>query len=159
VTTIRRMGPRDELAVSLLLCECYRWLAAVERYSPQQLDFLIAERGSLKTVQVESRGQLYLVACRDETIIGMVAVAENVITKLYVASEHHRQGIGTALFDAAEASVRDAGSDQMTLGTTPSAVAFYERRGMRVMGHRLHHAGVFCGRETVLMEKTLRAQA
>jgi GNAT superfamily N-acetyltransferase len=135
------MSPHDELTVSSLLCDCYRWLAAVEGYNSQQVDFLVGERGSLRTVRVDSRDQLYLVACRDEVIAGMVAVAENVIAKLYVTPEHHRQGIGTVLFDAAEASARDAGFDRTTLGTTPSAVAFYERRGMWVMGHRLHNAG------------------
>jgi hypothetical protein len=86
VTTIRRMDAPDEPAVSSLLCDCYRWLAA------------------------------------------------------------------------AEACIRETGFDRMALGTTPSAVAFYERFGMSVMGHKLHNAGVFCGRKTLLMEKMLRAE-
>ena len=108
--TIRQMRGDEELAVSKLLCDCYRWLAPVEGYTPEQTVALVDERGSVSTVHAESRQQLYLVACEGELIVGMVAVSGNVIAKLYVAPEHHGRGIGTALFDVAESRVRDADS-------------------------------------------------
>lgn len=159
VMMIRRMKSGEELAVSELLCECYRWVGSVERYSQRQVAFLVEERGSLRTVQEESRDQSYLVACSGDTVVGVVAVAGGVIAKLYVAPLHHGEGIGTALFEAAEASAQEAGFSRLTLGTTPHAVGFYERRGMSVAARRLHDAGVFRGRETVLMEKALRSPA
>jgi ribosomal protein S18 acetylase RimI-like enzyme len=156
--TIRPMNGHEELAVSALLCECYRWLAPVEGYTREQVAFLLEERGSLRTVQTESRNQLYLVACENDTIVGMVAVDGNVIAKLYVAPGNHGRGIGGALFAAAETCVMNAGFDRMTLGTTPNTVAFYEGRGMSVAGQKHHASGVFLGRYTVLMEKVLPAQ-
>ena len=153
--TIREMREPDQSAVSALLCDCYRWLAGVEGYSAEQVEYLVVERGSLVTVRSESRDQVYLVACEGEIIVGMVAVAGNLIAKLYVAPAYHRRRAGTALLNEAEARVRAAGFDRMNLGTTPSAVGFYEARGMFVAGRKLHSAGVFCGRETVLMEKAL----
>ncbi len=155
-TLIREMEERDEAAVSAILRRCYRWLAAREGYTPDQVEYLVTERGSLETVRRESRAQRYLVACFGDVIRGMIAVADAEVTKLYVHPEHHHRGVGTTLLEAAESLIRDAGLERMTLGTTPGTVPFYQRRGMSVSGRRLHETGVFSGRETVLMEKNLR---
>lgn len=157
--TIRRMTAADEQAVSELLCACYRWIAGPEGYTEEQTGFLLKERGSLETVQRESREQQYLVACRGESLLGMVAVSGNVITKLYVDPASHRGGIGRALFEAAVESVRAAGFESVTLGTTPATVPFYEALGMRVGGHKDHTSGIFSGRRTMLMEKALLPKA
>ncbi len=157
--TIRGMTAADEQAVSDLLCACYRWIAEPEGYTAEQVGFLIEERGSLETVQRESREQQYLVTCRGESLLGMVAVSGNLITKLYVDPASHREGIGRALFEAAVEAVRAAGFETVALGTTPATVPFYEALGMRVDGHKDHTSGVFSGRRTMLMEKTLQPKA
>ena len=157
--TIRGMTAADEQAVSDLLCVCYRWIAEPEGYTEEQVGFLLSQRGSLETVRRESREQQYLVACRGESLVGMVAVSGNQITKLYVDPAYHREGIGRALFEAAVAIIAAAGFDRAILGTTPGTVPFYEALGMSVSGHRDHTAGVFSGRRTILMEKALRREA
>ncbi len=157
-----RIGVMDEAetdAVSDVLCACYRWLAPREGYTPEQVGFLLKARGSPETVRRESQEQLYLVAREDGEVVGMTSVAGNQVTKLYVTPSRHRRGIGTGLLSAAEAAIRDAGLGTMCLGTTPGAVAFYERMGMTVAGRRRPRAGPFTDREVVLMEKALARDA
>ena len=157
--TIRGMTAADEQAVSELLCACYRWIAEPEGYTEEQVGFLLKERGSLETVRRESREQEYLVACRGESLLGMVAISGNQITKLYVDPAFHREGIGRGLFEAAVETARAAGCESVFLGTTPATVPFYEALGMRVGGHKDHTSGVFSGRRTTLMEKALPPKA
>jgi ribosomal protein S18 acetylase RimI-like enzyme len=149
------MTADDEQAVSDLLCRCYRWIAEPEGYTEEQVAYLLSERGSLETVRRESREEQYLVACRDGVLLGVVAVSDDVVTKLYVAPEHHGGGMGRTLFDAAVETVRASGFQRVSLGTTPATVPFYEALGMRVAGHKDHVSGVFSGRRTMLMEKSL----
>ncbi len=152
---IRRMENEDAAAVSEVLCSCYRWLAERERYTPEQAAFLLQKRGSEETVRAESREELYLVACVDGTLAGMVSVGGSEVTKLYVEPSRHGQGIGSELFAAAESAIREAGSDRMLLGTTPGTVPFYESMGMAVAGRRRPTGGPFTDRDVVIMEKRL----
>ena len=157
--TIRGMTAADEEAVSDLLCACYRWIAEPEGYTEEQVGFLLSQRGSLETVRRESRGQQYLVARRGTSLLGMVAVSGDQITKLYVDPACHGKGIGRALFEAAVETARAAGFKRIFLGTTPATVPFYEALGMRVGGQKNHTSGVFSGRRTMLMEKALHRKA
>ena len=150
---IRRMESEDTAAVSEVLCSCYRWLAEREGYTPEQVAFLLEKRGSEDTVRTESSEQLYLVACVDGALAGMVSVGGNEVTKLYVEPGRHGRGVGTELFEAAESVIREAGSDRMLLGTTPGTVAFYESMGMTVAGTRRPTGGPFTDRDVVIMEK------
>jgi ribosomal protein S18 acetylase RimI-like enzyme len=152
---IRRMESEDTAAVSEVLCSCYRWLAKREGYTPAQVAFLLGKRGSEDTVRAESREQLYLVACVDGTLAGMVSVGGKEVTKLYVEPSRHCHGIGTKLLAAAEAAIREAGFDRMLLGTTPGTVPFYESMGMAVAGTRRPTGGPFTDRDVVIMEKRL----
>jgi ribosomal protein S18 acetylase RimI-like enzyme len=156
--TIRDMREQDLPAVCQLLCACYRLLGRLEKLSPQQVEFLLSKRGSLESVSREWRRQLYLVACAGDTILGVVAVRANEITKLYVDPLHHGKGVGRALFHAAEASIRKAGFAELYLGAATSAVPFYQAMGAGVAGHRSHQSGPLSSRRVTVMRKHLRSQ-
>jgi len=156
MVTIRFMGDDDVLAVAELLGKTYRWLGQREAFTAEQVEFLVSKRGSLECVSRESRNQLYFVASVRGDIVGMVAVSGNEITKLYVLPAHHRTGIGTELFAAAEAVVRGAGYDRLTLGAFRTAVPFYAAMGMSVTGRKPHGRGPLEGLSVTLMEKELK---
>ena len=152
---IRQMKPGDVQAVSDLLRSCYRWLADREGYTSEQVDFLLDKRGSVETVRRESREQLYLVGCIDGAVAGMVSVAGNEVTKLYVTPTRHGHGLGARLLAAAASTVRESGFEEIFLGTTPDTVAFYESAGMSVAGTRRPTRGPFTDREVVIMTMRL----
>ena len=133
----REMAPEDVDAVSELLCRCYRWLAHAQGFTAQQVAFLTSERGSPDTVRRESQTELYLVATEQDTIVGVVAVKDHEITRLYVHPDRHRRGVGTLLFRAATDAIRARGHPEVsTVAIGRSVVPFYERMGMSVTGHR-----------------------
>ncbi|MFQ5630952.1 MAG: GNAT family N-acetyltransferase [bacterium] len=145
------MTEEDIPRICEILYASYRWLAEREGFSPDELKGLIETRGSEETVRNESKSELYLVACKNRTIAGMVSVKENEITKLYVDPAHFREGIGAALFCAAEKHIAANKYSEMTLvaiGETP--VPFYEAMGMSVIGYKKDHSG----RKVAIMKKT-----
>jgi len=152
---IRTMTTAEIGAVSTLLCDCYRWLARREGYSPEQTEFLLVRRGSEAVVRKESGSQHYLVACSGEVIVGMAAISNNEITKLYVAPSHHGEGIGRLLYQESERLIGEVGFPEVVLGTTPGSMRFYEVMGMSTSGRIPYKIELFSDREVVLMHKRL----
>ncbi len=151
MVSVRKMNEEEISQVSELLCVCYRWLAQKEGFTDDELKGLLEFRGSRETVRKESQQELYLVACKRELVVGMVALRDNEITKFYVDPEHHCQGIGAALFRASEQIIRNKGYSEMTLfaiGTTP--IPFYQAMGMSVVGHKQGRSG----RQVARMKKS-----
>ena len=154
--TVRRIEKSDFQRVSDLLRACYRWFEDRERFTPDQIEYLMSERGSVEHVRDMARDELCLVAIRVGRVVGMVAIKGNEIDKLYVDPEYHRQGIGTVLFRAAEDSIRKAGHHEMFLGAMArSAVPFYERMGMYQDGYKHVQVGGFVGEQVVILRKEL----
>ena len=140
--------------VSDLLCESYAWLGKREGLSGPQVDYLVSERGSPETVRRESRKQQYLVADDGIRLTGMVSVSGSEITKLYVRPAFMGCGVGRGLYEAAEALIASGGHTRVSLGAFSSAVAFYERMGLRAVGHKAA-TGALSGLTIRLMEKPL----
>lgn len=155
---IRRMKEAEVHEVSALLCECYAWLGEREGLSRHQTQFLQSERGSEDSLLRESMTEMYLVAHEGTTPVGLVAVANNVIRKLYVLPSKHGAGIGRALYEAAESQIRSAGHAAVTLGAFPTAVPFYQAMGLRAVGVR-EPGGVLAGLRITHMEKGLEGGA
>ncbi len=154
--TISKMTDDEIPIVSKLLCSCYNWLGEIERFPEEFTDFLITERGSVETVKRESQSQIYLVARIGETIAGMVAVRNDEITKLYVAPEHHRKGIGRELFKIAEKLIIEGGYNKVVLGAVASSpIPFYESMGMSIDERKKSRLECFRGGEIILMSKKL----
>lgn len=152
---VREMTANDYERVSEILCACYRWLREPEQFTDEQVEWLVVNRGSVNVVRDESQSQTYLVASRDAQIVGMVAIADNQITKLYVDPDDHRQSVGRALFEAAERIVRDARHNEIILGSQVSAVPFYEAMGMIALRHKPCTAAPMIGRDVIIMKKDL----
>jgi ribosomal protein S18 acetylase RimI-like enzyme len=152
---IRAMQEDDIAAVSGVLCECYLWLGKREKYTPEQIEFLVSKRGSVECVSRESREQHYFVACIEREVVGIVSIQRNVITKLYVTPACQRKQIGTQLFATAEAAIRSAGYECLTLGAFPIAVEFYRAMGLVVTGQKPCGPSPLAGLSVTLMQKCL----
>jgi ribosomal protein S18 acetylase RimI-like enzyme len=153
---IREMRNEDLPRVSQIVCAGYRWLAEREGYTQEELDWLVAKRGSEQALRSQSMAYRFLVAGRADLILGVVAIKNNEVTKLYVDPEFHRQGIGAALFRTAEEIIAQAGDKELFLGSFASSVRFYEAMGLRVTRNKTASSGPLEGRRCVIMKKPLR---
>ncbi len=153
---IREMGVADIGRISEVVCSCYSWLGERNGYTGEQVDYLLRERGSVETIQVESQEQRYLVACVNGAIVGVAGVKGNELAKLYVDPEYHGQGVGRVLFESAEMAIIKGGFDDMIAGVIGrSAFGFYEKMGMSVFETKLVKEGAFRGCEVPVMRKCL----
>jgi ribosomal protein S18 acetylase RimI-like enzyme len=142
--------------VSELLREAYQWLGKREGLSSSQLKFLTTERGSVASIQRESLEQQYIVTVDGDHLTGVVSVAGDLITKLYVRPSMFGRGIGRKLYEAAEAIIAAGGHTHVRLGAFGSAVPFYEHMGLHVSGQK-RPGGPMAGLVFTLMEKSLEA--
>ena len=153
---IEPMTDADHAEVSALLRACFHWLSDRDGFTDQQREFLVGPRSAPETLREESRTRPHLVARdQDGSILGMAAVRENEIARLYVHPAYHGRGVGQALFEAAESLISAAGHTQITVAAlVESAAAFYRARGMHEVGRQPYEPQIFGGREVVLLAKT-----
>jgi ribosomal protein S18 acetylase RimI-like enzyme len=149
------MTDADHAEVGELLRICFNWLADREGFTDAQREFLVGPRSSAETLRQESQTRPHLVARgQDGTILGMAAIRENEIARLYVHPQHHGRGVGKALFQAAESMIRQAGFAEVTVAAlVDSSAAFYRARGMHEVGRQPYEPQIFAGREVVLLAK------
>lgn len=69
------------------------------------------------------------------------APADGDVRAVYVAPEHAREGVGTAILSRLEASARDADLDALGALCSLNAVEFYRRRDWTVVEERTHEFG------------------
>ena len=156
--TVAPMTQAEVAEVSELLCSSYTLLQEREGLSREQTEFLKSERGSAESIERESQSQCYIVARDASQIVGVVAVSGDMITKLYVSPKHVGIGIGRSLYMAAESEIRAGGHARVTLGAFPTAVAFYRRMGLSVVGQK-RPCGALAGLTLAFMEKDLLPRA
>lgn len=76
-------------------------------------------------------------ALEDGVPVGVCAVRDpERIMLLFVAAEHQRRGVGSALLKKAvmDCKARDGSLGRITLGALPGSVEFFERLGFRAVG-------------------------
>ncbi len=152
---IRDMTPADHREASEILTACFRWLAEREGLSAPQLAFLLS-RATEATVEEESKTRRHLVACKGDAILGMAVVNRNQIARLYVHPRHHRQGVGRALFMAAQDLIRASGFTEATVGAlVASAAAFYRAMGMHDVEEVEYEPQIFNDRKVLILRKPL----
>ena len=156
--TTTEMSATDAPRVSELLRDSYTLLGKREGFSAEQTQYLVEERGSLECVSRESQSEHYLVARDGGLVVGMAAVSGDTITKLYVSPERTGRGIGRSLYEAAESVIQADGHNRVSLVAFPTAVPFYARMGLAVVGHK-PATGALEGVSVALMEKELRPEA
>jgi GNAT superfamily N-acetyltransferase len=152
---IRKMQTHEIPRVSEILCNSYRWLAQKEDYTQKQLEWLLSNRGSIQTVTIEARQELYLVAIQEAIICGMAAMRQNRITRFYVDPPCHRQGIGAVLFQAAEDQIYQLNHQELILGATDTAIPFYRKMGLEQIDREPYQNNIFPGRTVAIMRKKL----
>jgi ribosomal protein S18 acetylase RimI-like enzyme len=82
-------------------------------------------------------GDILLVAAEADVIVGLLHVEGDWMQSLYLASSHHRRGIGTRLLAAAGAELKARGVDEFgfrCVAENLGAIAFYEAIGARRVG-------------------------
>jgi ribosomal protein S18 acetylase RimI-like enzyme len=154
--TIKPMNSEDVAKVSKILCECYKWLGKVEKFTTPFVQYLVSQRGSIDTIKRESKIEKYLIARENDKIVGMVSIKENEITKFYIDPQDHRNGIGTQLFNAAEKIITENGHSKMILGTVGKhAIPFYRSMNMVVIDKKKCVNDFNSGKDVIIMSKSL----
>jgi GNAT superfamily N-acetyltransferase len=149
------MTPDDHKRVSEIVCRCYHWVAERDGFTPDQVQRLIAARGTVATLRDEAQRQAYFVASNGRTVVGIAALHHNEITRLFVDPARHGQGVGRLLYEMAEHTIREAGYPELILGAFQAAVPFYEAMGMSVEARRIAIAGPLAGHTVTVMRKRL----
>ena len=151
---VRQAVAVDDHAISDIICEGYRFIAGPDGITDEQLAALLRPHGVGRAAEIRALWQC-LVAEEDGQIVGMVAFSEDEIQHLWVRPDSHRRGLGSALFRAAEAVIRNTGQPRMCVCTTGYGRPFYEAMGMTLVGKRRIDCGPMEGGEITVLEKRL----
>ena len=151
---MRLTGLHDDhiAAASALLERCYRFLAVQEHYTSEQLDELIVQRGSPDALRAQRLQYRFVLAWEHDELVGLVAVQQAEIAKLYVEPAHHRRGIGARLWRTASSMVREGGHRELWLGTTGYGIPLYQAMGMQITGTLEVRTGPLAGRTVTRLE-------
>jgi len=150
------MREEDCPEVSRVVCDSFRWAAEREGADEGEIGRYLTGRGSVTAIRDQFDEYQCLVACSGPTIVGMVAVKVNEVTKLYVDPPYHRRGIGTMLFSEAERLIARSRHKELVLGAAfGSSILFYEAMGMRAVGRKHDVLGTVEGANVMLMAKSL----
>ncbi|MBT7067444.1 MAG: GNAT family N-acetyltransferase [Verrucomicrobia bacterium] len=141
--------------MSEIVCAGYRWLAEQAGYPSGQLADMIAHRGSERAIREQCESYQFLVATRDSRILGVVGIEHAEVTKLFVDPSSLREGIGTALFRAAEEAIMKAGHGMLFLGAFGPSMPFYEAMGLSADHEKTIDCGPLRGRRNTVMKKSL----
>ena len=137
---IRRANAMDSIAIAGVVRES--WLAANHNILPDDSLSRMEPSTHLSTV-IAREWQTIWVAETAEQIVGTVGVnPSGVLWMLYVAPSHQGCGIGSALYDAAIGTLKQAGRRKAhleVLAANEGAVAFYRARGWVAEGRRTEH--------------------
>ncbi len=127
--TVREARPGDEPAI----LDCH--IAAIEARGPDAYDDEQVAAWATKDdpdYHVAEDGY-HVVVAEDEADgvvgFGCLVVDEPEVRAVYVHPGRDRQGVGTALLAALEATAQDRGIDRLRLWASLNAVGFYERHG------------------------------
>lgn len=147
--TIRQMT-QDDLAVSQIVSECYRFIAESDGLTLEQRNRMITERCQPEHMAANRARYACHVAEVDGTVVGFIASSGSNIEELFVHPKHHRRGIATALFRKAESDCRHS---VLTVGTTGYGAPFYQAMGMQITEKRPVTFGPLEGKELIQLEK------
>jgi GNAT superfamily N-acetyltransferase len=169
-----RLATADDVEAVCRICEAgYRFVT--EPLLPKGLvDEKVAEfydpvrvAGEVDPTRLTRHWQGYLVAERDGRVVGAAGgglVAEDVgqLYVLYLALDHRRTGLGTALLDAVTRQHVDLGATRQrvaVLADNPHGVPFYLARGFREVERRAYPPGAPQPVTELVLERSLAGPA
>ena len=153
---LREMQDEDISAISRVVCDSFEWGAKREGWSADRIEEYSLRRGCERAIREQFHEYRWQLACSGGSVLGVVAVRGNEIAKLYVSPDRMREGIGTALFGAAEEMIRCEGHRELVLGAVfDSSIPFYESVGMAKVGRKSVVLGTARGADAMIMKKPL----
>ena len=153
---IRAGRQADAERISAIVCRCYEGFGETGGWSSRVVAEVKQLRGAVECIRDLIRDESVFVAEARATILGIVSVKDNEITKLFVDPDHQRRGIGGRLFAHAESVVRNCGFSTLFLGAAvETPIPFYEKMGMRVVRRRTIDRGPCQGMASTILEKAL----
>ncbi len=154
---IRAATKFDVLIIREILCESYRYVANVEKYSEEQLTFLLSERASVELINRDVDSGGCFVACENGDVLGVICNTKNEITKLYVKPSFHKKGIGTQLLRLMVGNLFEKGHSKIVLGTTERNIPFYEKNGFVAVSKKVA-TGIMKPNIVVIMESSSKEE-
>ena len=153
---IRELQAQDIPAVSRIVCAAFKGAAEREGVAHEEVEHYILERGSEVAIRAQFHEYSFFVACQGKQIVGMAAIKENEITKLYVDPSFQGQGAGRMLLARAEKAVEQSGHKELTAWVAFDwVIPFYEAMGMKKVGRKFDITGQVEGRNIMLVRKLL----
>ena len=133
---LRRGHPGDALPILEAHRSAIRG-TAVSAYDPTVINEWAPETIAPKRVEdfmrwIESGEELIVVAVdSNEHLIGFGSIVprNSELRAVYVAAEHGRQGVGSAILARLEAMARELGLTELRMDSSINAVRFYEANG------------------------------
>lgn len=153
-TTLRPMQEADADEVSAVVCACLQFPGERQNYTPSQISEVLAMHSTEQIKEWLSRWEV-VVAERDGILVGVLAVEFDEIEALFVDPSCHRQGVGAALFAAAERSIASRRHPLLRVHTTGYGSPFYEAMGAPRVGAKVVEYGPLKGRSITCHEKPL----
>ena len=129
---IRKARPEDAKEIVKLVRETIRKVNS-EDYTKKQVNAWVSSNKAKKMREFIAGKRKVFVAVDKDKIIGMATwtQSENQVGALYVQKDRIGEGIGKKLYDRVEEEARKAGTKELKLYSTITAVPFYKKRGYK----------------------------
>ena len=133
---IKLMNPGEETAVSDLVTATFQHDVA-QFYAPEGIHEFLSYANSDALKDRQSRNHLAMVASQNESVVGFLELRDYChISLLFVEMDFQQQGIGRLLVEEALRLIRAQQPEtrEVTVNSSPNAVAAYKRYGFQVTG-------------------------
>lgn len=134
--------------ISHVICDAIRNVNAKD-YPPAEIDRLIRSFSTSRVVEFMQERMTYL-ALLDGVVVGTGSLQGTEIKSVFVASNHHRRGIGAALMGALERAAVKNGLHELAVFSSLSAIRFYSSLGYAEQRRRFYG-----DEETAVMVKSI----
>ncbi len=129
----RQFEPADTEACRALVLQCIDQFTGVDPEAQPKL----REKVRHAHYREELPKFYCVVAVADDRIVGMGAMDNGHVARMYVSPEHQGHGIGRRIHEMLEAEARRQGIRQLTLEASLNSVAFYEHLGYKSVQERI----------------------
>ena len=129
---LRKIFDKDLPACSKLICQVIQEIEA-KYYSPEIITGW-QEYNSLSNLTEEAKYTDFIMYEKGGSILGIGAIEQDHIKKVYVSPAHQKKGIGRSLVDCLEQIAKEKGFRECELNSTINALDFYKHLGYKEQG-------------------------